>query len=247
MTTSSDVTKRQYHLQTGPKDLAARCLLVGDPERAEYIASTFFTGIKEVGDHRGLKSFTGYYHHTEMSVITHGMGSASIGIILPEAVRSGAKMFIRIGSCGALRPEIAIGDSIIFTGSVRYDGASENWAPMEYPALADYRIVSMLENKARTLGSKAHVGIGATTSCFYEGQARYGLSIEIPKRMMDRHEELIKLGVLSYSMEEAALFIWCSANGFAAGAIDTVYANRCYSETPHPPATRSPGGCAAFF
>ncbi len=229
---------KQYHLETGPGDLAARCLLVGSPERAKLIAMNLFDSgwTKKVGDHRGLKSYTGRSVGVPMSVVTTGMGSATTGIVLPEAVRSGARVFIRVGSCGSLRAEAEVGHSVICTGAVRFDGASENWAPIQYPAVADWRVVGALVGAARDLGLPHHVGIGVTTTCFNEGQARPDDSGYVPPRLRAMHDELVRRGALFYSMEEATLFVWCSTHrpepdgsghgGYPCGAIDAVYANR---------------------
>lgn len=226
---------KAYHLHTKPGDLAPRCLLVGAPERAALIANTLFDrhSAKRVGEHRGLISFTGTYEGTPMSVVTTGMGSASTGIVLPEAVDSGAEAFIRVGTCGAIQPNAKIGDAMICTGAVRLDGASDNWAPSGYPAVADYRVVAALVESARNHGAGAphHVGIGATTTCFNEGQARPDRSDYVPPRLQAQHDELVRRGVLFYSMEEATLFVWCSTHGgYPAGAIDTVIAQRVTGE-----------------
>jgi uridine phosphorylase len=224
---------RQYHLETKAGDLAPRCLLVGDPERASMIAETFFNrgSSRLVGDHRGLKSFTGMYEDTPMSVVTTGMGSASTAIIMPEAVRSGARAFIRIGTCGALRKEAKVGHAAICTGAVRFDGASENWAPIEYPAVADYRVVDALVKAAQRLMAPYHVGITATTTDFNEGQARPDDTGYIPPRLQAQHDELVQRGVLCYSMEEATIFVWCSTHGgWPCGSIDAVVANRITDE-----------------
>lgn len=220
---------KQYHLQTGPGDLAERCLLVGSPERAEMIAATLFDpgSAGKVGDHRGLKSFTGRFDGVPVSVVTTGMGSATTGIVLPEAVRSGARVFIRVGSCGSLRAEAEVGHAVICTGAVRLDGAGENWAPIQYPAVADWRVVGALVAAAWKLGLPHHVGIGVTTTCFNEGQARPDDSGYVPPRLQAMHDELVRRGALFYSMEEATLFVWCLTHGgYPCGAIDAVYANR---------------------
>lgn len=222
---------RQYHLETGPGTLAERCVLVGSPERAQMIAKTIFADAHCVGDHRGLKSFTGLFEGTPMSVVTTGMGSATVGIVLPEAVASGARAFIRVGTCGVLRKEVKLGTAAICTGAVRFDGASENWAPIEYPAVADWRIVTSLIGAARTLKLPYAVGIGATTTCFNEGQARPDKDGYVPPRLQARHEELMRRGVLFYSMEEATLFVWCSTHGgYPCGAVDAAIANRVTNE-----------------
>ncbi|MBU1179698.1 nucleoside phosphorylase [Patescibacteria group bacterium] len=224
---------KQYHLETYPGDIAPHCILVGSPERAEMIASRYFNNVRKVGDHRGLKSFTGSVGPEKMliSAVTTSMGSGSAGIVVPEAVRSGARRFIRVGSCGTLWKKPNIGDSAICTGAVRLDGASENWAPIQYPAIADYRVVQELVSAAESLGLPHHIGIGATTTCFNEGQARPDDSGYVPPRLLALHEELTRRGVLFYSMEEATIFVWCSTHGgYWAGAIDAIYANRQTNE-----------------
>lgn len=226
--------KKEYHLKTGPGDLAGRCLLVGSPDRAKMIGDELLEDARELSTYRGLRSVTGYYRtgneRIPVSVVTTGMGSASTGIVLPEAVKSGGRIFIRVGSCGAIQPEADVGDAIICTAAARYDGASEDWAPIQYPAAADWRVVLALVTAADKLGHPHHVGIGATTTCFNEGQARPDPLSEdewVPPHMQYRHEWLKRIGVLFYSMEEATLFTWCSAHGgYPAGAVDAVFANR---------------------
>lgn len=220
---------RTYHLHTRPGDLAPLCLLVGAPERAEMIAKMFFKKATLMGDHRGLKSYTGTYEKNLVSVVTTGMGTPSTGIVLPEAYESGARTFIRVGSCSTLLKDPKPGDVIIVSAAVRFDGASRNWAPIEYPAAAHYRVVSALEKAADGLVSKSgrfYVGVEATTDCFNQGQARPDLKGRVPERLRRQHKELIELGVACYSMEAAALFVWCGINGLPAGAINAVYGNR---------------------
>lgn len=223
---------RTYHLQTRENEIASHCLLVGSPERAKMIAENLFKNARLVGDHRGLKSFTGDADNVPISVVTTGMGSASTAIVLPEAVYSGAKRFIRVGSCSTLWPNPKPGDSAICTAAVRLDGASENWAPIEYPAVADFRVVSAMVEAAQQLNLPHHIGIGATTTCFNEGQARSDLNGYLPPRLQAMHEELIQRDVLFYSMEEATLFVWCTTHGkdIWAGAIDAIYGNRRTNE-----------------
>ena len=183
---------RTYHLHTLPGSLSELCLLVGSPQRATMIAKTLLTGASLVGSYRGLRSYTGEFQGLRMSVVTTGMGGASAGIVLPEAVESGARIFIRVGSCGAIQPEIKVGESVICTGAVRLDGASDNWAPIEYPAVADFRVVMALQVAAKQLGLPHHLGIGATTTCFREGQARPDLNGYIPPRLQAQHDELMQ-------------------------------------------------------
>ncbi|MDO8582072.1 MAG: nucleoside phosphorylase [bacterium] len=220
--------KGEYHTGLKKRDLAPRCLLVGSPARAVMIAETFFEGAKQVGDdHRGYKCFTGKHRGMDISVVTTQIGCPSTGIVLPESVRSGAKVFIRVGSCGTLQRMPRVGHVAICTGAVRLDGATKNWAPIEYPAIADYRIVAALVAAAKELRLPHHVGVGATTDCFVEGQARPGYKNYIPPWLKEQFKWLQHLKVLFYSMEESGIFVWCASHGgFPAGAIDAIFANR---------------------
>jgi uridine phosphorylase len=226
--------EREYHLDVLHGDIAERCIVTGDPARAEAIARHLLSNPRMVGDHRGLRSFTGDRHGIPVSVVTHGMGGPSIGIVLPEAVRCGARAFIRVGSCGALQPGIAPGDVIVYTGSMRYDGASLDWAPPEFPAIADHHVVRRLIQAAdRAQGVRRHVGIGATMSDFNEGQARSRVPGDVPSWVRERHEWILANGILSYSMEEATLFVWCATHGrIPCGAVNAVFVNRVEDGEP---------------
>ncbi|MBI5531012.1 MAG: nucleoside phosphorylase [Candidatus Doudnabacteria bacterium] len=224
----------QYHTHTSDGDLSYFCLIVGASGRADMIAEKFLTKSKRFSnDHRGLVSHTGYYGNTRVSVTTSGMGGASTGIVLPEAVRSGARLFIRVGSCGSLIEESHIGDVIIPTCAIRYDGASNNWAPPEFPAVADWRVVSALTAAAeKECPSDFHLGPECTTDCFYDGQGRPDIWGTLSERMLKRHQEVMDLGAACYSMEAASLFVWCMAKGrgLPCGAINAVFANRHSNE-----------------
>src|SRR5580704_3020506 len=226
--------QRQYHIHTQAGDLAALCLIVGAPGRADLIAGKYLTNAKRfANDYRGLVSYTGWYKQTLVSVTTSGMGGPSMGIVLPEAVRSGALIFIRVGSCGSLLPESKVGDVIVPTAAIRFDGASDTWAPKEYPAAADWRVVSALHRAAAIHApGRAHFGIECTTADFYTGQGRPGLFGDIPDAMLRRHKEALRLGAACYAMEAASLFVWCltGGGGLPAGAVNAVFANRFKNE-----------------
>ncbi len=225
---------RQYHTHTPAGSLAPLCLIVGAPGRANLTAEQYFTDVKRfANDYRGLVSYTGLYKNIEMSVTTSGMGGPSMGIVLPEAVRSGARIFIRVGSCGSLLPNSRVGDVIVPTAAIRFDGATDTWAPKEYPAVADWRVVSALHAAASSLADgRCHFGLECTTADFYTGQGRPGLFHDIPERMLRRHQEVLRLGAACYAMEAASLFVWCATEGggIPAGAINAVFANRHTNE-----------------
>jgi uridine phosphorylase len=223
-----------YHTRTGPGDLAPLCLVVGAPGRARMIADRYFQQPRLYGnEYRGLLSFTGLYHGLPVSVTTSGMGGASIGIVLPEAVRSGARVFVRVGSCGSLLAQSRIGDLIIVQAAMRQDGVSETWAPLGYPAAADWRVVDALHQAAlRTAPNSFAVGVECTTGDFYTGQGRPNLFHQVPPHLAARHAEVLRLGAACYSMEAADLFVWCATEGggLPCGAVNAVFANRITNE-----------------
>ena len=224
----------QYHTHTREGDLSALCLIVGAPGRADMIAASYLKNAKRFSnDHRGLVSYTGDYDGTEISVTTSGMGGPSIGIVLPEAVRSGARIFIRVGSCGSLIQESKVGDIVVATAAIRFDGTADDWAPKEYPAFADWRVVGALCDAAfRKTGGRFFTGVECTTSDFYSGQGRPNLFGLVSERMRARHEEVLRLGAACYSMEAADLFVWCATEGggLPAGVVNAVFGNRHTNE-----------------
>jgi uridine phosphorylase len=224
----------EYHTHTGANDLAALCLIVGAPGRADMIGERYLKDSRRFSnDARGLVSHTGKYRDVDISVTTSGMGGPSMGIVLPEAARSGARIFIRVGSCGSLIRESKVGDVIIPTAAIRFDRTADDWAPREYPAVADWRVVGALQRAAQEKASgRFHLGVECTTSDFYTGQGRPNLFGQVPDRMQARHQEVLRLGAVCYSMEAADLFVWCATEGggLPAGAINAVFANRHTNE-----------------
>ncbi len=224
----------QYHTHTGDGDLSPLCLIVGAPGRADMIAQKYLQNAKQFSNaHRGLVSYTGDYRGVSVSVTTSGMGGPSMGIVLPEAVRSGARIFIRVGSCGSLIPESKPGEVIIPTAAIRFDSTADDWAPKEYPAAASWQVVRALREAASVAApGQFHLGVECTTSDFYSGQGRPNLSGAVPERMRLRHEEVLRLGAACYSMEASALFVWCATEGrgLPSGAINAIFANRHTNE-----------------
>ena len=218
-----------YHTHTCPGDVSPLCLIPGAPGRASKIAKKFLENVKKfTNNNRGLVTYTGYYKGIRVSVTTSGMGGASLGIIVPEAVLSGARLFIRVGSCGSLIKESEVGQSIIVDSAMRRDGASDNWAPKSYAAIADQQVVKALVKSAhKNAPNDYHVGKECTTSCFYEGQGRKNIFGQISSRMRKQHEWIMKYKKAScYSMEAASLFVWCRKNGIPAAAINAIFGNR---------------------
>src|SRR5215471_4682937 len=110
------------HLRGNPGDYADGCLLPGDPLRAKYIAETFFDDPVEVNAERGMLGYTGSFHGKRVSVQASGMGCPSAAIVIEELVQLGVKKIIRVGTCGGLQADHALGDLVVALTAVPQDG-----------------------------------------------------------------------------------------------------------------------------
>ena len=219
---------KQYHIQCCAGDLAKFLLVPGDPDRVEKIAR-FWDSSKEVSSNREFRSLTGKYRGLPISVLSSGIGPACMAIAVNEAAAIGVKNFIRVGSTGALQPNVDCGDVIIASAAVRLDFTSNCYVIPEYPAAANYEILLALIEAAEQLSiENYHVGVTVTTADFYAGQNR-------PTRERISHMEnmlppLQKAGVLNVEMETATLLTLASLFGVRAGAVMAVYNSHVTNE-----------------
>jgi len=216
---------RQYHIACKPGDLAKYLLIPGAPERAAKIAR-LWDEAKEVAYHREFRSFTGKYKDVNISVLSSGIGPASLAIAVNEAANIGVETLLRVGSTGVIQGAIECGDLVISTAAVRLDGTSNHYVIPEYPAVANHEVLQALIEAAENLGVKYHVGITATTADFYAGQARPAFRDYRQPSLENLILSLQRAHVLNFEMECATLFILCSLFQLRAGAVCAVYANR---------------------
>ena len=219
----------QYHVELEEGDVANAVLLPGNPERLDKI-TPFWDDHEEVAYHREYRTATGTYEGTPISVTSTGIGSPSAAIALEELARVGADTFIRVGSCGALQPEMDVGDLVITSGGVRQEGTSKAYVREEYPAVADQEVVSALVAAAERLGYDYHVGLTMSADSFYTGQGRPGFEGFRAVGSEDLVEELQDANVKNIEMEASALLTIANVYGLRAGAVCSVYANRVTGE-----------------
>ncbi|MDY6819460.1 MAG: nucleoside phosphorylase [Halobacteriales archaeon] len=220
---------QQYHIAVGPDDIAPTVLLPGDPDRVETIAATW-DDADERGRHREYRTLTGTHEGTPISVTSTGIGSPSAAIAVEELARIGAETFVRVGSCGAIHPDIELGDLVITSGAVRQEGTSDEYVREDYPAAADYEVVAALVAAAERLGYDYHVGVTMSADSFYPGQGRPGFE-GFEAAGSDRLvEELRSANVMNIEMEASAILTLANLYGLRAGAVCTVYANRTTGE-----------------
>ena len=211
---------------------ATVAIMPGDPGRVPKIASLLDNPIA-LASNREYNSYLGFSGDTPIVVCSTGIGGPSTSIAAEELGQLGVRTFLRVGTTGAIQPWIDVADVIVTSGSVRMDGASLHFAPLEYPAVAHFDCMTALVESARDLGHPSHVGITVASDTFYPGQERYDtVSGYVRRSLQGSAAEWAALHVLNYEMESATLFTMCSANGWRAGMVAGVLVNRNEQEIP---------------
>ncbi len=203
---------KEHHIDMAPGDVAPTVLTPGDPSRVEIFAGLMDEAWK-VAEKREYVTYTGRKDGVPISCTCTGLGCPPTAIGVEELLHIGAKNIIRIGTCGAIQPFIRGGDLIIATGSVRGEHTSEEYISMEYPAVADYRVVRALIDACEKLGHTYHLGIIRTHDAYY---------MESPEAHGDylaRLQKWIDMGVLCLENEASTLFTISSISGIRAGCI----------------------------
>ena len=213
----------QYHLQVGKGDVGRYVILPGDPKRCAKIAK-YFDDAKLMADSREYVTYTGFLDGVKVSVTSTGIGGPSAAIAIEELTKAGADTFIRIGTCGGMQLEVKGGDAVIATGAVRMEGTSREYAPIEYPAVADIHIVNALMNAAEKLEIPCHTGVVQCKDSFYGQHSPETKPVSY--ELLNKWEAWKRLGCLASEMESAALFIAASALRVRAGSVFLVMANQ---------------------
>ena len=213
----------QYHIGLKEGDVGEYVILPGDPKRCEKIAA-YFENPKLVADRREFTTYTGTLNGVKVRVTSTGIGGPSAAIALEELVKVGAKYFIRVGTCGGMDLDVKSGDLVIATGAIRMEGTSKEYAPIEFPAVANYDIVTALIEASKKLNMPYHVGVVECKDSFY-GQHSPDL-MPVSYELNNKWNAWLKLGCLASEMESAALFIVASYLKVKVGSIFLVVANQ---------------------
>lgn len=228
---------KAYHLDLDKSKVknSKIVILTGDPFRvlkiAEKVKEEFGGRIEEVAWKREYKTMLCSVKKKPVLITSTGIGGPSTSIAIEELAMLGIKTFIRAGTTGAMQKKIKPGDVIITTGSVRLDGASTHYAPIEYPAVAHHEIVDSLIRAAIKNKIPYHVGITASSDTFYPGQERYdSFTRYVPIRFQGTMREWQRLNVLNYEMESSTILTLCSAMGLRGGSVTGVVVNRTIKE-----------------
>ncbi|MFZ7173255.1 purine-nucleoside phosphorylase [[Pasteurella] aerogenes] len=199
------------HINAPAGAFADAVLMPGDPLRAKYIAETFLQDAQQVTNVRNMFGYTGTYKGRRISVMGHGMGIPSCSIYAKELITEyGVKKIIRVGSCGAVRPDVHIRDVIIGLGACTDSKVNRiRFKDNDFAAIADFNLTSAAVAAAKQKGVAVRVGNLFSADLFYTPDVE----------MFDVME---KYGVLGVEMEAAGIYGVAAEFGARALAICTV-------------------------
>lgn len=218
----------QYHVQLKKGDVSDFVIMPGDPGRVEFIAEHFDSATL-VADNREYKTMTGKYKGRSVSVTSTGIGCPSTAIAVEELANVGAKTFVRLGTSGAMQEYTRVGEKIIATGAVRYEGTSVQYMPIEFPAVASHDMVSALITSAKNANLSHHIGIVQSKDSFYGQHNPEGMPIAA--ELLQKWDAWVKGGVLCSEMEAATLFVVGSFRKVRTGAVLLVAGDQARQES----------------
>lgn len=213
----------QYHINMKSGDVGRYVILPGDPKRCEKIAKHFENAVL-VADHREYVTYTGYLDGVKVSVTSTGIGGPSASIAMEELANIGADTFIRVGTSGGMDVNVMGGDLVIASGAIRMEGTSREYAPMEFPAVANFEVLNSLVKASQNLEKKYHVGVVQCKDAFY-GQHEPETK-PVSYELTNKWEAWLRMGALASEMESAALFIVGAYRRVRVGAVLNVVANQ---------------------
>lgn len=199
------------HINAEPGDFAPSVLLPGDPLRAEHIARTFLDDVRQVNDVRNMLGFTGTYDGLEVSVMGSGMGIPSSSIYATELVEDfGVEHLVRVGSCGAVQPDLALRDVVIAAGACTDSSVNRTrYGGMDFAAIADPQLLVAAIQAAQDVDLDVSVGNIHSADLFYTPDPEV-------------FQTMRSMGVLAVEMEAAGLYGIAAEHGAKALTICTV-------------------------
>ena len=207
--------EKQFHIHCAQGDVGRYCILPGDPGRCASIAERF-DDARFVASNREYTVYTGSLLGEKVSVCSTGIGGPSAAIAMEELHKLGAHTFIRVGTCGGIDLDVRSGQVVIATGAIRYEHTSREYAPIEYPAVADFEVAAALVQSAKALGMPYHTGVVQCKDSFY-GQ-HDPRRMPVSGELLEKWEAWKRLGVKASEMESAALFVVANALGCRCGS-----------------------------
>ena len=198
------------HVRAEPGEYAEACLLPGDPLRAKYIAETYLDNAVQRNSERGMLGYTGEFEGKPVSVQATGMGCPSAAIVIEELVQLGVKRLLRVGTCGGLQNDLALGDLIIALSAIPADATARHLVGTDqHVPTASWELVHGAVHVAKEAGQPMRIGPIVSSDLFYNPDG-------------EQYARWSSRGVLAVEMEAAVLFTLGALRGVQAGCLLTV-------------------------
>ena len=199
------------HIGAKAGEIAETVLMPGDPLRAKWAAERYLSDVTCTNQVRGMLGFTGTWQGQRVTIQGSGMGMPSMSIYAHELIRDyGAKTLIRVGSAGAMQPDVAIRDLVLAQGCAVLSTPSKGLLrEMNVAPLADFGLLRAAQDAAQAKDMRAHVGQIYSSDTFYDERADL-------TAILQRH------GVLAVEMEAAELYLVAARHKVRALAILTI-------------------------
>ena len=220
---NQDTRPIQFHIHCKAGDVGRYCILPGDPARSSLIA-TYFDDPFQVAYNREFNVYTGTLLGEKVSVCSTGIGGPSAAIALEELAAIGADTFLRVGTCGGIALDVQSDDLVVATGAIRHEGTSREYAPLEFPAVPNYEVLSAMVDAAKNSGHPWHAGVVQCKDSFYGQHSPQRMPVSYD--LLNKWDAWKRLGVLASEMESAALFTASAALGVRCGSMFHVIWNQ---------------------
>ena len=238
--------KKPFHIPLNISNCGKYALIPGDPARVKKIFEFFCNNLDatplDIDLKPEVRNREFFARNIKIlgeivTIMSTGIGGPSTAIAIEELLQLGVHTFIRVGSTGAIQPQIQEKSIIISLGAVRYEGTSSHFVPIAYPAYSNPIVYLSLLSAASKLQNRKQVQVySGTTVCsdtFYQGQSRTEtFTPTIPNNLV-KMRDWQKIGVLNYDMESSVVLTMSSISGARAGVITGVLINRERNEYPN--------------
>ena len=209
-------SQKLLHINLAPGEAGRYAIVPGDPDRCELIAA-HLDNPRMVTRKREFTTWEGTLEGERVTVTSTGIGGPSTAICVEELHKCGSDTFIRVGTCASTCADVQCGDIVVVSGSVRMDGTSLHYLPLEFPAVPSYQLLKALEESAVSLGFHTAVGVSITKDSFYtqtEPETK-----PVSDELIRRWQSYVRGGAVCTSMEEATLFSVGSSLGVRTASI----------------------------
>ena len=162
------------HIKARKGDIAERVVISGDPARVELL-SKLLRPRRLVNRYRGYLTYSGRFRGEDFTVACHGIGGPSAAIAVEELVMLGARLFVRLGTCGGLLKSMKVGDLVVATGAGYLGGTLDHYfGGRKIEPRPDARITELLIEGAAKERLRYHTGDVFSTDAFYNEKMDFG-------------------------------------------------------------------------